>query len=119
MSVVMHHEQANVYRVEVRGTLHKADIERCEERLAVEMDRVGPVRLLFVLTDFEGWEPRAAWSDLSFYATRGDDVERIAIVGPPAWRNEALMFVGADLRRAPVAYFPAGAAGEARAWLSS
>ena len=32
-----------------------------------EMDRVGAVRLLFVLDGFEGWEPRDDWSDLSFY----------------------------------------------------
>ena len=119
MSLVMHHECANVYRVEIHGTLHKADLERCEERLATEMDRIGSVRLLFVLTDFAGWEPRPDWNDMSFYEKRGNAIERIAIVGPPRWRNEALMFAGADLRSAPVAFFPVGALGDARAWLSA
>ena len=119
MSVALEHECANVYRLEFCGTLRKADFERCEERLTAEMDRVGPVRLLCVLTQFDGWEPRTDWNDLSFYTTRGRAIERIAIVGPPRWRSEALMFAGADLRRAPVAFFPAGAAAAARAWLSS
>jgi hypothetical protein len=119
MSVALDHECANVYRVEISGVLRKADLERCEERLAAEMDRIGPVRLLFVLTEFEGWESHTDWNDLSFYATRGGAIERIAIVGPQRWRTEALMFAGADLRRAPVAFFPTGAAADARVWLSA
>ena len=119
MSLALCHECANVYRVDIRGTLLKADLERCEQLLSAEMDRVGPVRLLFLLTQFEGWERRANWNDLSFYARRGDAIERIAIVGPPRWRDEALMFAGADLRSAAVAYFPTGAASDAREWLAS
>ena len=45
------------------------------------MGRVGAVRLLIWLDEFEGWEPRDDWRDLSFYAKHGDAVERIAIVG--------------------------------------
>lgn len=119
MSIAMHNERGNVYRVEIRGILQKSDLERCEEQLAGEMTRVGPVRLLFVLTQFEGWEPRAVWNDLTFYVRRGDMIERIAIVGPERWRSESLMFAGADLRKAPVEYFTEEAAADARAWLSS
>jgi hypothetical protein len=39
--------------------------ERCQAELAVEMARIGPVRLLFVLEGFEGWAPRTT-GDLSF-----------------------------------------------------
>jgi hypothetical protein len=115
----MHPERDNVYRVEISGTLRKEDLDRCQEQLAAEIDRSGPVRLLFLLSQFEGWEANATWNDLSFFVQRGDAIERIAIVGPPRWRNETLMFAGADLRRAPVEFFPVGAAADARAWLSS
>jgi hypothetical protein len=117
MSIAMQRDHGNVYRVEIRGTLRKADLERCERRLAAEMTRVGPVRLLFVLIQFDGWERRTDWSGLTFYATHGRAIERIAIVGPPRWRNESLMFAGADLRKAQVRFFPAGTADDARAWL--
>jgi hypothetical protein len=43
--------------------------------LAVQMDRIGPVRVLFVLEGFEGWEPQDHWSDLSFYVTYGQAIE--------------------------------------------
>ena len=111
----------NIFRVELRGTLRKADLNRCQAQLAAEMRRLGPVRLLFVLDHFDGWEPGDNWSDLSFYARHGDLIERIAIVGEERWRSEALMFAGADLRRAPVEFFAGSPAStdDARAWLTS
>jgi SpoIIAA-like len=119
MPIAMERERDNVFRVEVRGMLRWSELESCQGRLAGEMSRIGPVRLLFVLDGFEGWEPDARWNDLSFYVRHGDSIERIAIVGPERWRDMTMMFAAADLRKAPVEFFREGAAGEARAWLSS
>lgn len=119
MPICLERERGNVYRVDVRGMLRRSDLERCQEQLAGEMSRGGPVRLLFVLDGFEGWEPDARWNDLSFYVRHGDAIERIAILGPERWRDLTMMFAGADLRKAPVEFFREGADGEARAWLSS
>jgi hypothetical protein len=113
----MRHEGGNLYRLDVRGTLRKADLERSQESLAAEMARSGPVRLLFVLEGFEGWAPQDNWSDLSFYMKHGEAIERIAIVGHERWRSETLMFAGVDLRTAPVEFFPEHAIADARAWL--
>ena len=118
MPISLDHERDNLFRLDVRGILQRTDFESCQERLAGEMARIGSVRLLFVLDGFEGWEPHARWNDLSFYVRHGDAIERIAIVGPERWRSQTLMFAGADLRKAPVEFFPAGAIAEARAWLS-
>jgi hypothetical protein len=41
----------------------------------------------------------------------------MAIVAPEQWRDQALMFAGADLRKGPVEFFPADALDDARAWL--
>ena len=98
MSLAMEHERDNVFRMDLFGTLKKADFDRCQQRLATEMARIGPVRLLIILNGFAGWDPDAPWNDLSFYM---------------------LMFAGAGLRQAPVEYFPPGTASEARAWLQS
>ena len=117
MPVSLHHEGANVYRVEVRGTLRKADLDRVQDVLVTKMGPTGGVRLLFVLEGFGGWEPQDNWNDMSFYVKHGDSIERIAIVGDERWRGEALMFAAADLRKGPVEFFPQPAVAEARAWL--
>ncbi len=121
MPMTLEQEAGNVFRVEMRGLLRKADLDRCQAQLAAEMSRLGPVRLLFVLDGFEGWEPRDNWSDLTFYAKYGDSIDRIAIVGDERWRSEALMFAGAELRRGPVEFFDGSSsdARDARAWLTT
>jgi hypothetical protein len=68
MSIAMRRERDSVYRVEIRGILRKVDLKRCEDRLVAEMTRVGPIRLLFMLTQFEGWE-RTDANDFTFDAS--------------------------------------------------
>jgi hypothetical protein len=118
MSISLQHERENLYRVEMSGKLRKQEFERCERELAAEMKRGGPVRLLFVLKDFEGWENQAAWNDLTFYVKHGGQIERIAIVADEQWRNQALLFAAAGLRRAPVEFFSQDDLAQARTWLS-
>lgn len=116
----MQHERANIYRLDVSGRLGKAEFDRCQESLVAEIRRIGPVRLLFVLSQFEGWEQTPKWSDLSFYVAHGDSIERIAIVGDQRWRDETMMFASVDLRRAPVEFFSSqNGLAEARAWLAA
>jgi hypothetical protein len=117
MPISLEHEGDNVYRVELAGILRKGDLDRCQEQVAREIDRIGPIRVLFILERFEGWERSGAWNDLSFYISHGDFIERIAIVGPARWRDETMMFAGADLRRAPVEFFQDDALATARRWL--
>src|SRR5262245_36642815 len=119
MPVALRHEHGNIYGLEIRGTLAKADFEQCERVLAAEIERTGPVRLLVLLDGFQGWESPANWSDLSFYVKHGDNIERIEIVGDERWRSEALMFASADLRKGPVEFFAKGAIADARAWLAA
>jgi len=120
MPITTQHESANIYRLDVSGRLSKLEFDRCQESLAAEIRRIGHVRLLFVLSQFEGWEHDPNWSDLSFYITHGDSIDRIAIVGDERWRNETLMFASVDLRRAPVEFFSSqNALAEARAWLAA
>jgi hypothetical protein len=118
MPMSVQHEQRNVYRVDVQGALQKPDFQRCQDLLVDEMRRVGTIRLLFVLDGFEGWDQRDDWRDMAFYTTYGSSIDRIAIVGDPRWREETLMFAGAELRRGPVRFFPEGSLTEARTWVN-
>jgi len=118
MPASLQHESGNTYRVDVSGRLVKRELDAVQDAAAEEIRRVGPIRLLFVLTRFDGWEDGADWGDLRFYIRHERDIERIAIIGDDAWRSEALMFAGAELRAAPVMFFAPRALAEARAWLA-
>jgi hypothetical protein len=111
-------EEGNRYRVDVSGMLRKSEMEKAQATLAQEIARVGKVRMLFVLDRFEGWEKGADWGDLRFYEAHGQNIERIAIVGEEKWRDDALMFALAGLRKAPTRYFLPAELDRARAWLA-
>jgi hypothetical protein len=117
MPATLTHELGNRYRLDFAGRLSHEELAACERDLTAEIGRTRAIRLLVVLEGFDGWEPGPGWNDLSFYARHGDQVERIAIVGPERWRHEALMFASADLRRAPVRYFDDRPAAES--WIQS
>jgi len=119
MPMAMHRESGDTYRLDISGVLLKAEYGRCEAELKSELERVGSVKLLCLLHGFEGWEPGADWSDLSFYVKYGDAIRRIAIVGSERWRSEMLMFAAADLRAAPVEFFADADLADARAWLAN
>ena len=120
MPAVIHHERDNIYRLEISGVLSKADMDRSQDVLLAAMEHaaLGRVRLLVVLSGFQGWDSKSNWSDLSFYVRHGDRLERIAIVGDARGRDHALMFAAADLRRGPVEFFDAASLDAAMKWLS-
>ncbi len=120
MPATLQHEGKAIYRLTISGLLRKGDLDRAQETLIAGMDHSpdGKARLLVVLSDFEGWDADSNWHDLTFYVRHGDRLDRIAIVGDERWRDHALMFAAADLRRGPVQFFGAGAIADARAWLS-
>jgi len=93
-------------------------MEKIQSTIASEIARVGKVRLLFVLDRFKGWEKGADWGDMKFYDQHGENIERIAIVGEEKWRDDALMFALADLRKAPTRYFLPSEIDGARVWLA-
>jgi hypothetical protein len=118
MPVSVHRESDNTIRLNISGQLTKADWRDVESAMKSELARAGAARLLCVLERFEGWEPNADWNDLSFYVQHGDAIARIAIVGQERWRDLAMMFAAADLRKAPVEFFPETDLARARAWLA-
>ena len=120
MAPTIQREPGGVFRLDITGLLRKAELDDAQAQLLREMrdHGDGAARLLVVLHAFEGWEPGANWSDLGFYVRHGDALARIAIVGDERWRDHALMFAAADLRKGPVEYFESNRLDDARRWLS-
>ena len=106
MPATLQRDTGNTVRIEISGRLTAADFAVLERSAAS------------VLTGFDGWAPGGDWRDLAFFVRHADNIERIAIIGDERWRSEALMFAGADLRRAPVSFFRTDDGASAEAWLA-
>ena len=65
----------------IRGRPSVDDLAQCESELARQLARSGSLKLLCVLTGFEGWDPHLESHNLALYLKHGDQIARIAIVG--------------------------------------
>ena len=119
MPIQLHHENDRTYRMDVSGRLGRDEYALAEAEMSAAIKQLGSIKLLCVMHDFNGWESHPGWSDLSFYSNNGDAITRIAIVGPEQWRDEAMLFAAAGLRKAPVQFFPESNLADARTWLSA
>src|SRR3954467_11678700 len=116
MPTTIEHDSADIFHVRLRGLLRIAEWRQVQTVAAREIDARGTIKLLFSLENFEGWEPGADWGDMQFYASHGRrQIERIAIIGDEQWRDQAILFAGAGLRKAEVEYFLPSESARARA----
>ena len=119
MPASLHHESANLYRLHISGLLRGREMEEVRDVASQVITRTGGIKLMCVIERFEGWEPTEDWSDMSFDLSFGKQIEQIAIVAEEKWRDQALMFAGAGVRKAPVEFFPCSQMSAARKWLLS
>lgn len=108
--------EGNLVTVDVTGKLTQEDYEALIPSWKATIARHGKMRLLFVMHDFHGWEPHAAWDDFRFDLKHQTQVERIAMVGEKKWQHWmtkiASWFVEAEVR-----YFDSSQRTEAETWV--
>ena len=100
------------------GKLTDEDFRDMMPRLEAVIAAHGRLRLLADLTEFGGWDGRAAWDDAAFGIKHWNKVAKIALVGDSSWENLAARIAG-KLVPADVRNFPAGQAGEALDWIKA
>ncbi len=105
--------------VKVTGKLSKPEIDSAQKVAIDVIRRNGSVRVLIVVENFEGWEEKGNWGDLSFMTKYDSQLKRIAIVGTRKWEDLVVAFVGKGMRSAQVEYFLPAQLGTARAWVTS
>ncbi|MBN2768146.1 MAG: STAS/SEC14 domain-containing protein [Campylobacterales bacterium] len=77
--------------MKVIGTLTHADYEKINPILdsATTGMREPKIKMLVDMSEFEGWEARAAWDDFSLGLKHGNYFEKLAIYGHKNWQNIA------------------------------
>ena len=117
MPASIQREANDIYVLRISGILTKPDLGEVQDLTAGEIEKGAKPRMLVLLEDFQGFERGETWGELEFLSTHTNDIEKIAIVGPPRWEADALAFAGAGSRRAPVKFFPTAKSSEAWDWL--
>ena len=106
----------NVIGFRMTGKLTNADYKALAPEFEDGIKRYGKIRLLWLLEDFHGWEPRAAWDDYDYWRKYGKEIERVAIVGNKRW-EEWMTKLAQLFMKGGVKYFDESQLDDAWAWV--
>jgi len=99
----------------VRGELGLAELEKVQQESDQLIVRASNWKVLVLLEDFAGWAKESGWGNTALIEETDQNVDRMAIVGPPQWRDQVEMFTLKGLRPVDIEYFSTET--DARAWL--
>ncbi len=120
MTISSHRIADRVHRITLSGLLTWTEFQSFLNQVeAGNVFATGKVRALIHLENFYGWGPSGQWGDVSFFFRHDHDIERIAVVCEPRWRDEMQVFLFADYRQAEARFFAETDLEAARAWLMS
>lgn len=116
MMEIRDESQTDRVTIDVRGKLTKEDYDRFVPKFERLADNSGPLRLLIVLEDFQGWEPAALWEDVKFDVSHQDSFLKIAIVGKKDWEKWGTK-LSKPFFDAPMRFFEQEDIAKAKEWL--
>lgn len=109
----------DIMTLKVTGRLKKSELDRAQQAAIEIIQKHGKVQFLVIAEDFQGWDNKGDWDDLSFQMQYDEYIEKIAIVGEKKWADLALAFVGKGLRPVTIQYFIPADLAQARVWVSA
>lgn len=112
-------EDNNLISFTVTGQLGKSEYDKIQDELGSIANKIGPVNILILLKDFDGWEKAEGWEDFSAIEKNDQNIKKMAIVGEEKWRGLVTAFTLKDLRSASVEYFASDSDKMARIWLEA
>lgn len=111
-------DASNIALITVSKKLSIEELKQSQERCEAAIKAVGNIKLLVVLSDFQGWEKANGWEDMSFAEKNDAYIDKIAIVGDKErWEHLAYAFTCKGLRSVSIEFFGDIEISAARRWL--
>jgi hypothetical protein len=107
-----------VLRLRLSGVLTRLDMDHTQTAVRDAIDRHATIKVLVILDDFGGWQSGVDWGDLSFAQETDAQIEKIAVVGDAAWKEDVMTFMVAPLRATEIQYFERAHTDAANRWLA-
>ena len=103
--------------VKISGLLKRTELALAE-KVAIELMRSAhKIKILILTENFQGWDNKDNWEDVSFQFEHDQQIEKIAIVGEKQWQELTEVFVGKGLRSVDIRFFTPSETAQARAWV--
>jgi hypothetical protein len=103
--------------VKISGMLKRAEQVQAEKIAIEALGSARKIKFLILIENFQGWDNKDNWEDVSFQSEYDQQIEKIAIVGEKRWQDLTEAFVGKGLRSMDIRYFAPSEIAMARAWI--
>jgi hypothetical protein len=110
-------KESGRFTIRISGLLKKAELAQAEQAAVMDMKSGGKIRFLALIEDFQGWDSKDDWGDVSFQWRYDDQIEKIAIVCESKWHDLTEAFVGKGLRPIDIRHFEPAQVALAKAWI--
>ena len=108
----------NIVLINISKKLGIEELKQSQGECVSAIKAVGNIKLLVILSDFQGWEKAKGWEDMSFSDENDAYIDKIAIVGDrERWEGLAYAFTAKGLRPVPIEFFGDTEMSAARGWL--
>lgn len=122
MMEIMEQSEGRIIGIRASGKLMVDDYERVlAPRLEAMAREFGTgLRALFYMdSNFKGWELSAAWANTKLDVRHRGDLEKVAIVGAPAWEEWCVKLAAGALMKGELRTFDAEELQVAWEWVKS
>ncbi|MEC4748110.1 STAS/SEC14 domain-containing protein [Methylomicrobium sp. Wu6] len=103
--------------IKVSDKLTVSEFQKLQSMGELSLEWFGQFRVLIELEDFQGWSREPGWVDSFFVTEDGKRISKVAFVGDEKWKDEVFMFMGKQMRKTAIEFFPKVQLAEAKAWL--
>lgn len=121
MIEIMTEREGNIIGLRASGTLSAGDYEQVLlPRLEALARRFETIRALFYMDPgFKGWDLPAAWANTKLDLRFRHNLEKVAIIGAPAWEEWCVKFAAGLLMRGELRTFRKEQLDDAWRWVRS
>lgn len=115
---IEYEDTSNIVLITISKKLHLEELKQIQERCEATINAVGNIKLLVVLSGFDGWEKAKGWENMEFEEKNDTYIDKFAIVGDKKrWEDLAYAFTTKGLRPIPIEFFGDTEILAARDWL--
>jgi hypothetical protein len=106
------------YWIKLSDKLTVSEFQKLQSMAKLSLELFGQFRGLIELENFQGWSREPGWEDSFFLTEDGNQISKVVFVGDEKWKDEVFMFMGKQMRKTAIEFFPQNQLAEAKAWLS-
>lgn len=104
--------------IQIRDQLTVSEFQKIQSLGELSLEWFGQFRVLIELEDgFDGWSREPGWEDSFFLTEDGSRISKVAVVGDEKWKDQVFMFMGKQMRKTAIEFFPQYQLAKAKAWL--